>query len=63
MPAKEVAEILKKTHQDWLNTPGKQGQAHKDTILRRIKPAYKESPDIPSNWLDQYKDKWELLLK
>ena len=63
MPAKKVAEILKKTHQDWLRTPGQKGQAHKDTTMRRIKPSYKESPDIPSNWLEEYKDKWELLLK
>lgn len=63
MPAKKVAEILKKTHQDWLKTPGKKGQPHQDTTMRRIKPSYKESPDISSNWLEEYKDKWELLLK
>lgn len=63
MSAKKVAEILKKTHQDWLKTPGKKGQPHKDTPMRRIKPFYKESPDIPSNWLEEYKDKWGLLLK
>ena len=63
MPAKKVAQILKKTHQDWLKTPGKKGQPHQDTTMRRIKPSYKESPDISSNWLEEYKDKWELLLK
>ena len=63
MPAKKVAEILKKTHQDWLKTPGRKGQPHKDTPMRRIKPFYKESPDIPSNWLEKYKDRWGLLLK
>lgn len=63
MPAEKVAQILKKTHQDWLKTPGKKGQPHQDTTMRRIKPSYKESPDISSNWLEEYKDKWELLLK
>ncbi len=63
MPAEKVAQILKKTHQEWLNTPGQKGQPHKDTTMRRIKPTYNESPDIPSNWLDQYKDNWELLKK
>ena len=63
MPAEKVAQILKKTHQDWLNTPGQKGQPHQDTTMRRIKPSYKESPDISSNWLEEYKDKWELLLK
>lgn len=63
MPAEKVAQILKKTHQDWLKTPGQRGQPHQDTNMRRIKPIYNESPDIPSNWLEQYKDKWELLKK
>lgn len=63
MPATEVAKILKKSHQDWLKTPGKKGQPHKDNPIRRIKPTYKESKDIPSNWLETYKDKWEFLLK
>lgn len=63
MPSEDVAEILKKTHQDWLKTPGKNGQPHKDTNMRRIKPSYRESPDIPSNWLERYKDNWELLSK
>lgn len=63
MPAEKVAQILKKTHQDWLKTPGQRGQLHQDTNMRRIKPIYNESPDIPSNWLEQYKDKWELLKK
>lgn len=63
MPAEKVAQILKKTHQDWLKTPGQRGKPHQDTNMRRIKPIYNESPDIPSNWLEQYKDKWELLKK
>ena len=60
MPAKEVAQVLKKTHHDWLTTPGKKGP-RKDTTMRRIKPHYADSPDIPDNWLEEFKDRWDLL--
>jgi len=57
--SKKVAEILRKSHSDWLNTPGKKGQKRRDTDMRRILPYYKDSSSIPKNWMSAYKDNWK----
>ena len=36
MPSKRVAEIIKNAHQTWKETPGKKGQAHNDSSVRRL---------------------------
>ena len=36
VPSKYVAETIYKSHRDWLNNPGKNGNAHKDNNLRTI---------------------------
>ncbi len=36
VPSKDVAEQVKDGHQRWLETPGKKGQAHKDTSMRQF---------------------------
>ncbi|HEX2897832.1 MAG TPA: hypothetical protein VHP63_07275 [candidate division Zixibacteria bacterium] len=61
IPSKKVAQVLKKTHQDWLNTPGKKGQKRNNTDMRRILPFYKDSPSIPRKWMSKYKDNWSFL--
>ena len=66
VPAKIVAELLRLSHQQWLNSPGKRGQARNDTKMRRFLPDYsKIFGDIEKSyrlgWLDQYKSAWDLL--
>jgi hypothetical protein len=66
LPSGLVAEVLKKSHQVWLATPGKKGQPHKDGPMRRLLPDYArifgdgENP-YPLGWLDQFRDSWHLL--
>jgi len=55
IPAAVVAEIIKKDHQIWLGTPGKQGQAHNPSQMRRIKP---KSSGQEEGWMDEYLENW-----
>lgn len=69
MPSKIVAEAIYKAHRIWLATPGKKGQAHKKTEMRRLLPDYTKT--LPSDnpavkkynkgWLNKYKENWGLL--
>ncbi len=61
IPSKKVAAIVKQSHKDWTSSPGRKGQKRNDTKMRRIKPVYSDSPSIPTNWMDEYRDKWEIL--
>jgi hypothetical protein len=36
VPSKTLAKIVKESHSKWLKTPGKNGQAHKDTDMRKF---------------------------
>lgn len=51
VPSRIVAETVKKSHQDWLKSPGKKGQQHNDNPVR--------------NFLDTenaYLNRWDLLV-
>lgn len=62
IPSRVVADVLKKAHQVWLDTPGARGQPHKDGPTRRLVPDYRyDVPGYPAEWLDEYKERWELL--
>jgi hypothetical protein len=37
VPSKEVARFSAENHRAWLRTPGRKGQAHKDTSMREFK--------------------------
>ena len=50
VPSKTVAEIVKRSHQEWLNTPGRQGQPHNDNNIRNFF-------DIN----DKYLNRWDYL--
>lgn len=52
VPSKIVAGTIKADHQHWLNTPGKKGQAHKDTTIR----TFADLDDI-------YLNRWDFLGK
>lgn len=50
VPSKIVSEYIKKEHHDWLKTPGKSDQAHKETDMRMFRDDKGE-----------FKNKWEIL--
>ena len=50
VPSMRVAEFVKNDHQNWLKTPGKRGQAHKDNPVRQFR-----DPDR------KFLERWDLL--
>lgn len=50
VPRSVVATYVRESHQKWLATPGRNGQPHRDTDMRRFK-----DPD------GKFKDRWDLL--
>ena len=50
VPRKYVTKYVRESHQTWLATPGRKGQAHRDTNLRHFK-----DPE------GRFKDRWDLL--
>jgi len=50
VPSKDVAKYTKETHQTWLETPGRKGQAHNTTALRKFRDSDEE-----------YLNRWDLL--
>jgi hypothetical protein len=50
VPSKEVAKQVKESHKQWLATPGKKGQAHKDTSMRQF-----------NDKDGKYLERWDLL--
>lgn len=66
IPSRIVAIVLREAHQRWLATPGQQGQAHRDTIMRRFLPDYTRvfgpnHPQYGAGWINVYKGAWRLL--
>jgi hypothetical protein len=49
IPSNVVADYVKRTHQQWLNSPGKRGQAHRDNPARKFKAE------------EQYRNNWQIL--
>jgi hypothetical protein len=50
VPSQTVAKCITQSHQQWLRTPGRRGQQHIDSALRKFR-----DPD------DAYLDRWDLL--
>lgn len=50
VPSKIVADYVKSSHETWLKTPGKKGQARNDSSMRVF--------DMPAN---KYLGRWDLL--
>ncbi len=66
LPSDVVADVIKTTHQYWLAKPGKNGQAHKDSNVRRLLPDYSrlygsDKTKYGTGWLEKYKNAWNLL--
>jgi hypothetical protein len=63
MPSSVVAEIVHLSHSIWLGLPGVNGRPHVDSDIRRIRPKYQfEVPGFSDGWMDQYRERWDLLL-
>ena len=50
VPRKVVARYVRKSHNEWLATPGRRGQPHRDSDMRNFRD--------PAN---RYKNRWDLL--
>jgi len=50
VPSKVVADFVRRTHREWLETPGKKGQAHKDNPVRKFRDPER-----------QFLERWDLL--
>ena len=62
IPSKLVAQVIKDTHEEWLSTPGKNGQAHNDNDMRRLMNDYgKNFKSVKAGWMEKYLEAWELL--
>ncbi|HRK23664.1 MAG TPA: hypothetical protein PLQ11_01800 [Beijerinckiaceae bacterium] len=64
VPSAIVASILKSSHGNWLEQPGKKGQPHKDGEMRRFRPDYSElglGSTHGEGWLEKYYEAWNLL--
>jgi hypothetical protein len=63
VPAEVVAKVLNASHKKWLATPGRSGQKHKDSSIRKFLPSYShifgdEQQSFGEGWLDRYRDNW-----
>jgi hypothetical protein len=61
IPAREMARNVSAATEQWLATPGAQGQAHQDSTVRTVHlPPHKSF----SGWsIKKYANKWELIEK
>jgi hypothetical protein len=69
IPSDIVAEVITKTDDIWLVSPGRGGRPHRDTGMRRLLPDF--SKTIKANnsvikkysqgWMDEYKENWAIL--
>jgi hypothetical protein len=65
VPSGVVATAIRDSHQQWLKTPGKRGQAHKDSKVRRFVPDYTkvfgEGHGLYGHKWEQYREAWHRL--
>jgi hypothetical protein len=62
VPSSVVASVVTLEHEAWLRVPGKRGQDHQDSEFRRLLPEYSYTvPGHEGRWLEQYRDRWDLL--
>jgi hypothetical protein len=59
IPAAVVADVVRVSHQTWLDTPGRNGRLHKPTKMRRVTP---KAPGISENWMGKYLEAWDQFL-
>jgi hypothetical protein len=63
VPSATVADYLRSARRAWPATPGNGGKEHRDWMGRFVSPALPfEVPRYPDGWLDEYRDRWDLLV-
>ena len=66
VPSEVVADVIKRSHQVWLASPGARGQERNDTDFRRFLPDYMRTGlDIGcgQGWLEPYREAWDTLVQ
>ena len=59
IPSKVMAKNISAAHQNWLRTPGKKGQAHRDNKIRTVKLPPKTTA---LGWsIAKYRERWDLI--
>lgn len=58
VPSTIVADALRRDHAHWLATPGRNGQPHKPSKMRRLRPSMFGMPD---GWMTRYLEGWHQL--
>jgi hypothetical protein len=62
IPARDMAREIRKAHQLWLDTPGKNGQPHSEE--NRIRAIHLPPRVSPCGWdLAKYRDRWDLIVE
>ncbi|MCJ2136684.1 hypothetical protein MKK69_21980 [Methylobacterium sp. J-026] len=62
VPSATVAEAITESHAAWLTTPGRNGQAHRDTEMRSFMHDYsRQGLGRSRGWLDPYREAWHLV--
>ena len=59
IPSRIVAEALRVDYQTWLATPGRNGQPHKPTKMRRLRPTMW---GLEMDWMAPYREAWDQFL-
>lgn len=62
IPSDVIAKVIRASHRAWLAVPGRNGQPRKHNEVRVLRQKYSpELTDFPAGWLDQYKERWDLI--
>ena len=62
VPSSVVADVIKKSYAAWLAAPGPVASRTTTRSSRRIQPVYKDKfPGYTANWLNEWRERWDLL--
>jgi hypothetical protein len=62
VPSAVVAQCITRENQAWLATPGKNGQPHNESVMRRLLPKFPYRVEgFDDGWLEKYRESWEQL--
>jgi hypothetical protein len=64
VPSATVADYVRTSHVLWIETPGRSGQSHNPTDMRRLEDrqqAFALPVRFAPGWIDAYREAWHLL--